>query len=513
MNRIRLLFAAVALALLVAACGTVRPTPSLRIVSSALPIGVIDRSHDFTFAVTGIPDGIDAVTFSWEFGDGTTGRVDAPVDNGSALTVVAHTYTDIGEYDVTASISAARQGEITSRSASLTILSDRRFEAPRSLDTGRTTHSVAMVDLDGDGHLDVVATASHDARVAILWGQGDRQFSDGPRLVTDAGLPKHAAAGDFNGDGCMDLAVAIERGNLNQGVAVFLGDGPDCRSFSEATYFEACEATVGPALTTSTHQVAIGDLNGDGHLDLVAACWETPNVAILEGDGNGEFAAPERIPTPIDGPTGDNDLHAVVIADLNGDGHDDIAIAALGRSEALVFISQGDFDFDEPAGYGTGLSPHGITVHDVNGDGHLDLVTANQSGNNVSVLLNRGDGTFEPSEDYDVGLGATPKDVAIGDLNGDGLPDIVVANSYGNQPREGVGLVDTDLSILYGTGDGEFAAAQTLPLDLTPFDIEILDIDGDGLLDLAVANWDSDDVKILYNSGVPAAFETGVVPR
>jgi len=183
----------------------------------------------------------------------------------------------------------------------------------------------------------------------------------------------------------------------------------------------------------------------------------------------------------------------VVVADFNGDGSDDIAVAAFGASRATVLMGAGPYLFDTPALYVAGSSPHGIKAGDINGDGHVDLITANQASDDVSVFINDGTGSFRTQVRYEVG--DMPKDLALGDINGDGILDMVVVNSVGNHPT---GTEPTDITVLFGVGDGTFGGAETIPLDLTPFSVEIADLDDDGFQDVITANWGSGDVKVLY---------------
>lgn len=125
---------------------------------------------------------------------------------------------------------------------------------------------------------------------------------------------------------------------------------------------------------------------------------------------------------------------AVAVVDLNGDGHPDLIVANSRSNDVSVLLGTGDGTFQPELRFATGRFPFAVAVADVNGDGLPDLVTANTIttviSNDVSVLLGRGDGTFEPEQRF--GAGALPLAVAVGDFNGDGLPDLVTANGYSN---------------------------------------------------------------------------------
>jgi len=146
--------------------------------------------------------------------------------------------------------------------------------------------------------------------------------------------------------------------------------------------------------------------------------------------------------------------------------------------------------------YAVGSNPEGVAIGDFNGDGHPDLAVANVNNNNndntVSVLLGKADGTFGAQTTYAVGRG--PAGVAIGDFNGDGHPDLAVTN-------EGSGTV----SVLLGKGDGTFGAQTTYPVGNYPQDVAIGDFNGDGHPDLAVTNSNSNTVSVLLSTLTPTA--------
>jgi hypothetical protein len=172
--------------------------------------------------------------------------------------------------------------------------------------------------------------------------------------------------------------------------------------------------------------VAIGDLNRDGKPDLAAAIEETglwSGVSVLLNRGGGRFQAKR------DYRTGVTPL-SVAVGDLNGDGLPDLATANAENNTVSVLLNRGDGSFRTHVDYGAGPAPLFVAIGDLNGDGFQDLVTTNSpedASSSVSVLLNRGDGTFQARVVYASGHG--PYSVAIGDLNGDGKPDVVTANA------------------------------------------------------------------------------------
>src|SRR6266436_5402770 len=174
-----------------------------------------------------------------------------------------------------------------------------------------------------------------------------------------------------------------------------------------------------------------------------------------------------------------------------------LAFPSAASAQTVSFIARRDFT----AGY----DPISVAVGDFNGDGVPDLVVADRVSNNVSVLLGNGDGTFQTPVAF--ATGTRPQSVAVGDFNGDGKLDLVVANEGSN-----------NVSVLLGNGDGAFQAAQNFPAGTNPQSVAVGDFNGDGKLDLAVANEGSGDVSVLLGNGdgtfqAALAFAAGDIPQ
>jgi len=344
-----------------------------------------------------------------------------------------------------------------------------------SYPTGANAHGVVTADINGDGKPDLIVANSGSNTISVLMGNGNGTFSS-PLNYAVGKAPKAVAAADLNGDGAIDLVTA----NQDSGtISVLLnrGDG----TFAPAVSYTA---------TAGAHDVALDDVNGDGVPDIAEVGWGANVVRVLINNGDGTFSS------GINYNVGKSP-HSVAFFDPNGSRLPSLAVADHDSNNVAVLLNNGDGTFKAPVYYAVGSKPHMIRAADLNGDGNLDLVTANEGSNTVSILLGNGDGTFAKAVSY--GTGPVPKGVAIGDLNGDGLPDIVTANTAGNYPK-GNNPGGNTISVLVNLGDGKFAKPVTFVTGVTPFDIALADFNNDGKLDVATANWSSDDLTVLLGT-------------
>jgi hypothetical protein len=336
-------------------------------------------------------------------------------------------------------------------------------------------------------------TSTSQSSVSVLLGKGDGSFkqavtttviNSGPSL----GVALSLAVGDFNGDGLPDVALNT-LGAANSAVEVLLGKGDG--SFQPNH----------PILPVgqSPFSLAVGDLDGNGTLDVVTANG-SGTLSVLLGNGNGTFQP--RVDVPVGGAP-----RAVGVDDFNGDGKPDVVVAQQLTDTVSVLLGHGNGTFASPLVFPAGgkdFTPESMVVADVNGDKKGDLVIKGDSvlesdAFQIGVLLGHGDGTFQAPL-----LGAAQPggsgDLAVGDFNNDGQQDVAVADELGSPSG--------NLSVFAGNGDGTFQSLIRLDL-LTggngPKGVAAADLNGDGLLDLVATNSGDNPgtVGVLLNSTPP----------
>jgi Big-like domain-containing protein/VCBS repeat protein len=302
--------------------------------------------------------------------------------------------------------------------------------------------SIAVGDFNRDGNLDLAVVIPGDGQpgdgtgtVNILLGNGNGTFQP-PQAYVVGTAPVSIATADFNGDGFLDLAV------LNTGdndVEVLLGAGDGSFTLEQLClpfFVPGTHAEGTPTCSTATfpvghnaRQIATADFNVDGIPDLVVTNSGDATVSVLLGFGDGTFSTGATVAV---GP----DVSDVVVADFNGDGFPDIAVANQGSNTMTVLLGQGNGSFPTPPQtYNTGRAPIGIAVGDFNGDGSMDLVVTNIEDNSVGLFLNRADGTGTFNTQVMFPAGILPIRASVGDLNGDGIPDLVAIDAQPFAPN------------------------------------------------------------------------------
>jgi hypothetical protein len=298
---------------------------------------------------------------------------------------------------------------------------DGTFGVPTLFATGGTKPSdLVLGDFNGDTFLDVAAINSGSGSLSLLTGDGAGNFADA-QLFKVAAKPTAIAAGKLNGDASLDLVVTHSNGTLS----VLLGNGTD---FDTPATFK----TEGKG----SSDVALGDFNNDGFLDVVAANAGSNNISFLAGDGTGSLQDATRFAAGVK-PT------SLAIADLDLDGSLDVAVVhGVSRFVSVLYgrgAAGGDqFESQLRIGLPKFVRPAAIAVADITGDGFADLVLASAAGDSVHALIGLGGHSFSSPVGFNLGDEAKPSTiagVALADFNNDGLLDIATTVSNTNEIR------------------------------------------------------------------------------
>ena len=355
--------------------------------------------------------------------------------------------------------------------------------------TGKQPQGVAVGDFNGDGNLDLAVTNASDGTVGVLLGKGNGTFSAQVPYTTGFN-PWSIAVGCVHAKlaGCTVMDLVVANKNNNDAISVLLGNG-------DGTFKSQLQSTTG----STPVSVALADFNGDGYLDVAVADQAGNAVSVMLGIGTGSF------PTHVEYPTAAFPT-AVAVGDFNHDGNMDLAVSAGNGNTVSVLWGQGTGTFAGQVNAGTGDIPYSVVAANFanHNDGTTDLVAANSGGNSVSVIVSNGNETFQTRTDFDAGT--TPRAVATGDFNSDGVPDLVVTNSNcANFPTCGASTI----SILLGNGDGTFQgpASYSTGTDTYPYYVVVGDFNGDGIQDIAVANYATNTVSVFLGNGSSGTFQ------
>ena len=289
--------------------------------------------------------------------------------------------------------------------------------------------------------------------------------------------PEGVELGDLNGDGFLDITTA---NGANDYTAVLLGNG-------NGTFQSAVTYRVGESLRS----LKLGDLNGDRVLDIVTANFQSDDISVLIGNGNGTFKS------AVTYGAGDYSRD-LALGDLNGDGVLDIVTSNYASQDTSIFIGNGDGTFQDAVTYTAGFNTRDVNLADLNGDNILDMITASGGSNDdLNVSFGNGDGTFQTAISY--AGGADLWKFTLGDLNGDGALDIASANGSGNE-----------VTVFMGNGNGSFGSAVTYTGGTKIDEIDLADFNGDGVLDMVTANRDSDNASVFIGNG-DGTFQSAVL--
>jgi hypothetical protein len=336
-------------------------------------------------------------------------------------------------------------------------------------------------DFNGDGNLDLAVNVTGFDNIAIFLGDGAGGLNLIGHLATNT-LPKGLGAADINRDGRLDL---IEANTWGYTGLVYSGDGKGA--------FNVLKELKGDGEPT---RFAVADFNNDGRLDLAFNSPDEGIIQIYLGDGKGGFTIPaieiEDLKTNF----------AIAAADLNNDGNQDIVITFLvsklaDGSRIAVLLGDGTGNFTRLPEFPVNQSPTSIRLADLNHDGKLDLTVAgaqpeNTEGNYISTFLGDGTGNFTLKQTITLGPGALKGDIALGDFNEDGKPDVAFPQTGG---------ASTTMLMFFGDGTGGLIAGPAITVGEEPHTAVAADFNKDGHLDVVVSNRTDGTIILLFGDG------------
>ena len=325
-----------------------------------------------------------------------------------------------------------------------------------------------------DSHNVIVGGLIVIATIALTSSSGSAQIEFDPPVVYAVELePTSVTAAELNSDGHLDLAVTNSDSDT---VSVLFNNGDGV--FNDTVTFSTPTGSEPFAL-------AAGDFDGDGDNDLAVVLKSFNSVSIYLNNGAGMFTLDLTLAV------GDTP-RSIAVGDLNHDNQPDIVVANRDSNDVSVFLNLGGGKFGLAVNYAAGEDLRQLVIGLLDDDEHPDIAVTSHDTISVGILLNTGTGEFNPVTHLFLGGGDRPEALALGDLDGDGDPDLAVGVS---------GDFGGSIEILENNGNGSFSPMTSLPATIDPAAVQVGDLNGDGVLDVVVANRDVHTITTHQNLG------------
>jgi streptogramin lyase len=352
------------------------------------------------------------------------------------------------------------------------------LESNYSTGIGSNPYGITTADFDNNKQLEIVVALRGTGGIAVLTEYYAAEFVNQTIYSTGSAFqPFSVAVGDFNSDNRIDIVIA-NSGTDNLGILFGLDNG---------TFGMEMMYSIG---TDSHPQYVITcDINKDNQLDIVSVNSKMNSISVIMGNGNGTFAKQMVYSTG----NGSNP-YAIASGDFNSDNRLDLVIANEGADSIGIFLGFDYTSFQNQQIYSSinNLFPYGIVISDFNNDNFLDIAATFFGNSSLGILLGYGNGSFSIMTIYSTESDSKPTSVAVGDFNSDNHLDIIVANSKAD-----------NIGVFLGYGNGSFAAIMTYSTKQgsNPISVIVDDFNNDGQLDVAVANYGTNNVGVLLGYG------------
>jgi hypothetical protein len=332
---------------------------------------------------------------------------------------------------------------------------------------------IAIEDLNKDNKMDIVVANIGTNTIGIFLSNDNQTFGNEQIYSTGSGSrPSSIVINHFNNDNYFDIAVANSGANS---IGIFLGY--QNRTFDNQKIF-----------STGSYRpwfITIADFNKDNQSDIAVVFYATDNIGILLGNGNGSFQSSIIYSTGYD-----SFPYSLIVADFNKDNKLDIAVANYGTDNILVFLGYSNGTFTSESIYTTNYNsnPSSIAFGDFNNDQQLDIVVANYGNGSIGIFLGHGNGSFSTQITFLIDSQSRPQFLNVGYFDNNTYLDVVVVDSENNQ-----------IHILLGYGNGSFSTLTTFDSisGSYPIMVAVTDFNNDNQSDIAVANYDTNNVLIL----------------